>query len=81
MGNKVRESIIGKVKEVCYFSLMLDSTPDVSHQEQVSLIVRYMDVENFEIKESFLGYVCYGSHFMPCVGINLDLLIFKHAKP
>ena len=56
MGNKVRESIVGKVKQVCYFSLMLDSTPDVSHQEQVSLIVRYLDVENFEIKESFLGY-------------------------
>lgn len=56
IGNEVRESIVGKVKQVCYFSLMLDSTPDFSHQEQVSLVVCYLDVDNFEIKESFLGY-------------------------
>uniref|UniRef100_A0A2C9K7H7 Uncharacterized protein n=1 Tax=Biomphalaria glabrata TaxID=6526 RepID=A0A2C9K7H7_BIOGL len=36
----------------------LKAEPDelsyVSHQEQVSLIVRYLDVDNFEIKESFI---------------------------
>ena len=35
---------------------MLYSTPDVSHQERVSLKVRYLDAENFDINESFHGY-------------------------
>ena len=56
MGSKVQEYIVKKVKEAHYFSLMVDSTPDISHQEQVSLIVRYVDAEDFEVKESFLGF-------------------------
>lgn len=56
MGNKVRESIVEKIKQAHYFSLMVDSTPDISHQEQVSLILRYLDSEDLEVKESFLGF-------------------------
>lgn len=56
MGNKVREVIVEKIKQASYFSLMMDSTPDISHQEQVSLIIRYLDMEDLQVKESFLGF-------------------------
>jgi hypothetical protein len=54
MGREVDSCIVSKIKEAIYFSIMVDSTPDASRQEQMSVITRY--VSNFQICESFLGY-------------------------
>lgn len=54
MGRQVENCIVSKIKEARYYSIMVDSTPDASHQEQMSMIIRY--VSNFQICESFLGY-------------------------
>ena len=55
MSDKVEESIIEKVKHGHYISLMVDFIPDMSLQGQMSLIIRYLDVDDYEVKESFLG--------------------------
>ena len=45
-----------------YFAIMVDGTPDASHTEQTTFIVRYLaakDGESFEIQERFLAFADY----------------------
>lgn len=45
MARQIEGTILSKIKEARYFSIMVDSTPDAARQEQVSIIIRY--VTNF----------------------------------
>jgi hypothetical protein len=51
-------AIIEKEKKAKYFSVILDCTPNASHQEQMSLIIRYVDATSDSVcmEESFLGF-------------------------
>jgi hypothetical protein len=42
MGRQVESCIVSKIKEARYFSIMVDSTPDSSRQEQMSVIIGYI---------------------------------------
>ena len=54
MADKVLENILVKVKEAKFFSILVDETPDVAHQEQVTFIVRYVDSQ-CTVQERFIG--------------------------
>lgn len=52
--------IIDDCKEAKFFTVIADSTPDISHKDQMAVLLRYViidrDTQLVDIKESFIGY-------------------------
>jgi hypothetical protein len=58
LATEVKWSIIEKVREAKYFSIILDCTSDASHQEQMSLILRCINISENPIKvEHFVEFI------------------------
>ena len=61
MAGAVRDKIIKEIKEAKYFGILYDSTPDVSHTEQLSQVIRYVQSDfetgNVRVKETFIKFV------------------------
>jgi len=59
MASEVKKIIIDKLKLAKYFSIILDCTPDVTHKEQMSLIVRFVNISHCDIKvvEHFIEFL------------------------
>ena len=55
----IKNAIINKIKEAKYFSIILDCTLDTSHQEQMSIVLRCVDIlaNPIKIEEHFLGFL------------------------
>ncbi len=54
---KIRNAIIKEVKDAKYFSIIVDSTPDVTHVDQLSFIIRYVPVKQSRAVERFLKFL------------------------
>lgn len=56
MAAKVAQSITKNIQNAKYFSFSVDSTPDIAHVDQLSLIVRFVK-ENGQPVERFLCFL------------------------
>lgn len=58
LANHVKCQLVNEIKSAKYFGIMFDSTPDVSHVDQMSEVIRYVKINNrkVEVKEVFLGF-------------------------
>jgi hypothetical protein len=57
MEHKVRDSILDDLRTAGYFSLSIDSTPDRSHIDQLTVIVRYVSPNDGLPIERFLTFL------------------------
>ena len=60
MGRKVFNSIVDEIKLAKYFSISIDSTPDVAHVDQLTVVIRYVLKEG--LVEQFLKFIPMYSH-------------------
>ncbi|XP_078542257.1 zinc finger MYM-type protein 1-like [Lissotriton helveticus] len=59
LANHVKEKLVMDIKSARYFGIMFDSTPDTSHTDQKSEVIRYVKIQNrkVEVREVFLGFL------------------------
>jgi len=66
LSTELRHLICNNIRSSSFFSVILDSTQDITKQDQVSLVIRYttLDFEKkqIQIKESFLGFYLLSHH-------------------
>lgn len=60
ISTNIRSMIINDIKEAKYYALIIDSTPDVSHVDQLTVVIRYV-LPN-DIQEIFLAFLPITSH-------------------
>uniref|UniRef100_A0A2N9FXD5 DUF4371 domain-containing protein n=1 Tax=Fagus sylvatica TaxID=28930 RepID=A0A2N9FXD5_FAGSY len=60
LANEIKEEIRRKILKAKYFSVILNCTSDLSHEEQMSIVIRCVDVEDaseVKVEEFFLGFI------------------------
>lgn len=50
LAGEIKSAITETVKEAKYFSVILDCTPDINHEEQMFLIIRGVNVSTSPVK-------------------------------
>ena len=56
MGNAIRQKICSAVKEARVYSIQADETKDASKVEQLSIVLRYVDLNTASVHEHFITY-------------------------
>ena len=62
VAKKVLQSIRYDVLKLKYYGLSVDSTPDVSHKDQLCVIMRYIDQTSNELIKRFVNYIHIDNH-------------------
>ena len=59
LGTTLRKTLISKINRAPFWSVILDTTSDITRRDQLSVVIRwvYIEDEHFEISESFPGFV------------------------
>lgn len=73
----VRQEILAELRSSKYYSIIVDTTPDSSHIEQTTFILRYVSMitekTGFEVQERFLSFVDCGKK----TGFDIAALILS----
>jgi hypothetical protein len=74
-GNAVRDKVLQERMAAKYYSILVDATPDVSHDEQNTFILRHLVLKNdvYSIQERFLEFVDETTH----TGLGLSEMILN----
>lgn len=82
MAGEIKKKIIQKIKSAKYYAVIMDCTPDISRQEQLSLVIRIVDMSledeftNPTIKEFFIDF----TNICSSTGLNLSNILLNKLK-
>ena len=51
MSDKILKFILSELREAKFYGLILDTTPDISHTDQMSILLRYVNVKENQLKD------------------------------
>ena len=62
IGNQVLQEIMKQIIKCKYYSILLDCTPDVDHEEQLSVILRFVEIDSntsnvVTVVKRFVGFI------------------------
>lgn len=69
MDEKIKKTIAAELQHAKYFSVIVDSTPDLSHIDQLTFIFRFFNEER-KVVERFIGFEPIHSH----IGASLAVM-------
>ena len=61
LSDRVKAKIIAEIKKAKYYSISIDSTPDIAHIDQLSIVMRYVRTDGQPV-EHFLGFIDIDKH-------------------
>lgn len=61
LASKVAKTIMDEVRASKYFSIIVDSTPDISHVDELALIIRYVTKDGYPV-ERFIKFLPHIGH-------------------
>lgn len=76
MSTKVTKLIYEEIKTSKYYSIVVDSTPNITHQDQLTFVIRYIS-KNSIPAEQFITFLKIESHKLSDLEINNLNLIQK----
>lgn len=76
MASTVLEKILSDVRNAKYFGLIVDSTPDITHNDQLSYVLRYVD-EKGDIFERFIHFENIHGHTSAYLTLTISTLLEK----
>ena len=57
IADQVRSKIVGNIKAAKWYTVISDEVTDVSNKEQLSLVLRYVDLDTLLVREDLIGFV------------------------
>ncbi|KAK9736469.1 protein of unknown function (DUF4371) [Popillia japonica] len=77
MATKVTQQIMTEVRSSKYFSIIVDSTPDISHVDQLTFVVRYV-LEDGSPVERFVEFIPNTGHTREDMFAAIETTLQKH---
>nr|XP_047141435.1 zinc finger MYM-type protein 1-like [Hydra vulgaris] len=78
MADNVIQQMVKEIKEAKYFSISIDSTPDISHVDQLSFVFRYVQKNGCPV-ERFLGFLPNSGHKSEELADAVFLVLESHG--
>lgn len=72
--HKMTNTIIEEIKHAKYYSIIIDSTPDIAHIDQLVFAIRYVQLNGVPVERFLLFIANPKAKYIPCSGHSPNLI-------